>query len=45
MNLENDINISNQYYIDEKLKAIKTYQQEIAKITKYKQNVEKKDNI
>ena len=42
--LENSIK-SNQYYIDERLKAIKTYQQEIAKITKYKQNVEKKDNI
>ena len=42
--LENSIK-SNQYYIDERLKAIKTYQQEIAKITKYKQNAEKKDNI
>lgn len=42
--LENSIK-SNQHYIDEKLKAIETYQQEIAKITKYKQNVEKKDNI
>lgn len=36
--LENSIK-SNQYYIDERLKAIKTYQQEIAKIAKYKQDV------
>ena len=42
--LENSIE-SNQHYIDERLKEIETYQQEIAKIIKYKQNVEKKDNI